>query len=113
MQRVSEYLSSLESGFENVVYDSNEAQKTCVCHYCGKKFRWASALSRHIRIHLTQKSHFCPVCPHSTYRKDHLDAHMKTHQKDKRFSCTKCKFKSYTQHELDNHICYGMDFFHI
>ncbi|XP_063793939.1 zinc finger protein 541 isoform X2 [Pseudophryne corroboree] len=103
---------SLQTRPEPVGTNRKKCQQAPVleCTVCGKVFKSASSLSKHILVHSQKRSHICKVCKKAFKRNDHLMGHMLTHLKTKPFKCTEqgcnksyCDSRSLRRHYVVQH----------
>ncbi|XP_001656003.2 zinc finger protein 850 [Aedes aegypti] len=102
----SPYSDSSESYPERInsgqVKDEKEESQDC--SICGKTFKSARLLQRHIRYHNNGKTD-CPICSRSFTHTSNLKRHLNSHKPpEEGFPCSKCSGRFEKGHQLYNHL---------
>lgn len=74
------------------------------CHICNRQVK-RGTLKRHMRIHVTEKSFQCGICPRSFSLEINLNKHLSRHVIGKKYQCYMCPFGSKYLNSLRFHFC--------
>lgn len=79
--------------------------KPFTCHICGKDFKRAITLDKHInKVHLGIRPYICDKCGASFCDESELKRHLLKHEKNKTHSCPSCPFSTFHKLVLQSHM---------
>lgn len=77
--------------------------KNFKCDMCGKEFKSAAHLTRHIRVHSGERPFKCDICEKAFKDSSGLTRHKRIHSSEKPFKCYICKKTFIQSKDLKNH----------
>ncbi|XP_074123663.1 uncharacterized protein LOC141542881 isoform X2 [Sminthopsis crassicaudata] len=79
------------------------AERPFVCGECGQRFRLKQILVSHRRTHIGERPYCCPQCGKSFSQKHHLRSHHRVHTGERPFTCSLCSLCFSQKHHLVSH----------
>jgi DNA-directed RNA polymerase subunit RPC12/RpoP len=86
-QRASPRRALSESDFVGV----GGGRQVYRCPTCQKEFSRKTNLTRHSRIHTSEKRFMCPTCKREFLEKHHLQGHLRIHSGERPYRCPECE----------------------
>uniref|UniRef100_A0A4X2KBH6 Uncharacterized protein n=1 Tax=Vombatus ursinus TaxID=29139 RepID=A0A4X2KBH6_VOMUR len=79
------------------------AERPFVCGECGQRFRLKQILVSHQRTHIGERPYSCPQCGKCFSQKHHLRSHHRVHTGERPFTCPLCSRCFSQKHHLVSH----------
>ncbi|XP_036616355.1 zinc finger protein 664-like [Trichosurus vulpecula] len=79
------------------------AERPFVCGECGQRFRLKQILVSHQRTHVGERPYCCPQCGKCFSQKHHLRSHHRVHTGERPFTCSLCSRCFSQKHHLVSH----------
>ncbi|KAM9299384.1 uncharacterized protein PAF06_016447 [Gastrophryne carolinensis] len=80
--------SQMDDSFDDQFFDSDD--KPYICFVCDKRFKRATDLKEHLRVHTGERPFVCQICGKGFTQSSALSSHQRIHTGEKPFQCDVC-----------------------